>query len=199
MSYTPISVAINYTQMLRQLVEERESWVRKRDDAMRELSRLSELIRSTIKMLPPEQRSKCDGLFERIDNRPAGLTTAIRLCFTAGKDVEAKEWLAPVEIRDYLKSNGFNFERYRANPLASIHTSLKRMVPHEVECKTVDGRKIYRLKTVEQWSAALAETREWLAGRDYLAVGCGPWLPALRPREKRQNRTMREPRCREKA
>ncbi len=119
---------IDYMQMLRRLVEERESWVRKRDDAMRELSRLSELIRSTIKMFPPEQRSKCDALFERIDNRPAGLTTAIRLCFTGGK-----KWLTPVEIRDYLKSNGFNFESYKANPLASIHTTLRRMVPDEVE------------------------------------------------------------------
>ncbi len=178
---------INYKKMLRQLVKERERWVRKRDDAMRELSRLSELIRSTIKMLPPEQRAKCDALFERIDNRPAGLTTAIRLCFTAGKG-----WLTPVEIRDYLRGNGFNFESYKANPLASIHATLKRMVPHEVEGKTVDGQKIYRLKTVEQWSAALAEAGEWLAGRDYLAIGRGPWLPALEQRKKKQNRAAPE-------
>jgi hypothetical protein len=172
-------MAIDYLQMLRQLVEERENCVRKRDDAMRELSRLSELIRSTIKMLPPSQHTKCDAIFERIDKRPAGLTIAIRLCFTAGK-----EWLTPVEIRDYLKSTRFNFENYKANPLASIHTTLKRMVPHEVECKAVDGQKMYRLKTVEQWSAALEETRGWLAAHDNLAVGGGPWLHALKQRAK---------------
>jgi hypothetical protein len=164
-------MAIDYMQMLRRLAEEREEWVRKRDDAMRELSRLSELIRSTIKMLSPEQRSKCDALLERIDRRPAGLTTTIRLCFTAGK-----EWLTPVEIRDMLKANGFNFESYKANPLASIHTTLKRMVPHEVACKTVNGQKVYRLKAAEQWSAALAEAREWLADKECVAIGRGPWM-----------------------
>lgn len=168
--------------MLKQLAEEQEIWIRKRDDALRELSRLSELIRSTTKMLSPEQRSKCDALLERIDRRPAGLTTTIRLCFTTGK-----EWLTPVEIRDMLKATGFNFESYKANPLASIHTTLKRMVPHEVECKTVGGQKVYRLKTIEQWKAALAEAREWLKSQEYLAVGQGPWILAEKQSTKRRS------------
>lgn len=153
-------MTIDYFQLLRSLVEERESWIQKRDDADRELSRLAELIRSTIKMLPEEQRSKCDCeiLLERLDNRPPGLTTAIRSAFTAGR-----EWLTPTEVRDYLKNIGFNFESYKANPLASIHTTLRRMVPHEMECKLEDGRKLYRLKTAEQWRSSLKEARQWLA------------------------------------
>jgi hypothetical protein len=166
-------MSIDYVQMLRALAEEREGWIRKRDEAMRELSRLGDLIRSTIKMLTPEQRAKCDALLERIDQRPAGLTTTIRLCFTADK-----EWLTPVDIRDMLKATGFNFESYKANPLASIHTTLKRMVPHEVECKTANGQKVYRLKTLEQWKAAMKEAREWLEGSEYVAVGRGPWMIA---------------------
>ena len=35
-------------QLLRDLVEERESWARKRDEEERELSRRSELIRRTL-------------------------------------------------------------------------------------------------------------------------------------------------------
>jgi hypothetical protein len=151
-------MAIDYVQMLRALAEEREGWVKKRDEALRELSRLAELIRATVKMLTPEQRAKCDALLERIDRRPAGLTTSIRLCFAAAE----KEWLTPVEIRDMLKGTGFNFESYKANPLASIHTTLKRMVRGEVECKTAGGEKVYRLKTLEQWKAAMKETREWM-------------------------------------
>ena len=159
MSYHPFSMPLDYMRLLRELVEERESWVRKRDDVERELSRLSELIRSTIKMLPADRRLQCeyDELVERVDNRPRGLTFLIRSAFTAGK-----EWLTPIEIRDYLKGNGFNFEKYKANPLASIHTTLKRMVPHEVECKTVDGQKIYRLKTAGQWMSSFTEAREWV-------------------------------------
>jgi hypothetical protein len=150
---------IDYVQLLSDLVEERKGWSRKRDDAERELSRLSELIRSTIKMLSPEQRSKCDCeiLLEQIDNRPPGLTITVRRALSAGQ-----EWLTPTEIRDYLKGIGFNFERYKANPLASIHTTLRRMVPHEVECKMLDGRKVYRLKTAEQWRSSFEEAGQWL-------------------------------------
>jgi hypothetical protein len=174
-------MAIDYVGMLKALAEEREGWVKKRDEAMRELSRLSELIRATVKMLTPEQRAKCDALLERIDRRPAGLTTTIRLCFTAGK-----EWLTPVEIRDMLKATGFNFESYKANPLASIHTTLKRMVPDEVECKTVGGQKTYRLKTVEQWTAAMREAREWMEGKEYVAVGEGTWMKKSGKKEVRK-------------
>lgn len=160
-------MSIDYLQLLRDLFEEREGAARKRDEVDRELSRLSELIRSTIKMLSPEQRSKidCETLLERIDRRPPGLTVIIRVAFTAGK-----EWLTPIEIRDYLKSIGFNFEGYKANPLASIHTTLRRMVPHEVECKTVDGQKRYRLKTADQWRSVMDEARQWMAGRKGHAV-----------------------------
>jgi len=154
-------MAIDYLRLLRELLEERETWVRKRDEAERELSRLSELIRSIARMLSDEQRLRCnyDELLERIDDRPRGLTFRIRGAFLAGK-----EWLTPVEIRDHLKSNGFNFERYKANPLASIHATLKRMVPHEVECKAAEGRKLYRLKTAGQWASSLAEARQWMDG-----------------------------------
>jgi hypothetical protein len=174
-------MSIDYVQMLKALAEEREGWVKKRDEAMRELSRLAELIRATEKMLTPEQRAKCDALLERIDRRPAGLTTSIRLCFTAGK-----EWLTPVEIRDALVTMGFRFDAYKANPLASIHTTLKRMVPDEMECKTVAGQKVYRLKTLEQWKAAMKEARDWMEATEYVAIGQSSWLPVMKDEPKKR-------------
>jgi hypothetical protein len=121
-------------------------------------------------MLPEEQRLQCgyDELLERVDHRPRGLTFQIRAAFTAGK-----EWLTPVEIRDYLKNNGFTFEEYRANPLASIHTTLKRMVPHEVECQTVEGQKRYRLRTAGEWMASLTELQQWIGQSGKAAVLSG--------------------------
>jgi hypothetical protein len=152
-------MAVDYVQMLRDLVEERESWSRKRDDAERQLARLSELIRATMKMLPPARRAECEHLFERIDHRPVGMTIAIRRCFTFGK-----EWLTPVEIRDALKTAGFPFDHYQANPLASIHTTLKRLTPGEMEVKTLPGgQKAYRLKSVAEWKDAFTEIRKFLA------------------------------------
>src|SRR6185503_20465481 len=76
---------------------------------------------------------------------------------------EEKDWLPPVEIRDARKRMGFPFENYKANPLASIHTTLKRMVPAEMEVKTLkSGEKAYRLKSAGEWTQAFAEVREWL-------------------------------------
>jgi hypothetical protein len=151
---------MDYVKLLRDLMKERECWARKRDDADREFSRLSELIRSTVKMLSPEERSQCVGdLIEHFDQvYSPGLTNLVRGAFGSGK-----EWLTPIQIRDYLSSIGFNFEKYKANPMASIHTTLRRMVPNEVECKTLDGQKLYRLKTVEHWGASMLEdVRGWL-------------------------------------
>jgi hypothetical protein len=199
-------VTINYMQMLLDLMEERQKWIEKRDESIREISRLSELVRATMNMIPAEQLARYEPIFERIEKHPAGLSTAIRACYTGGtgfaaalrRDAEkgsvgkdqrkdgaeaagrkAEEskaetsdaWLTPVEIRDALKRMGFPFENYKANPLASIHTTLKRMVPAEMEVKTLkDGQKAYRLKSAGEWKEAFAEVREWLKS-SYSAVG----------------------------
>lgn len=190
-------------QMLLDLMEERQKWIEKRDESIREISRLSELIRATMNMIPAEQLVRYEPIFERIEKRPAGLSTAIRACYTGGgslaaalrrdaekgsaandqrKDAsgvagrEAEEsksekdvWFTPVEIRDALKRMGFPFENYKANPLASIHTTLKRMVPAEMEVKTLkSGEKAYRLKSAGEWTEAFAEVRQWLKGYSVL-------------------------------
>jgi len=71
-------------------------------------------------------------------------------------------WLTPVQIRDALKRIGYPFENYKANPLASIHTTLKRMAPGELEVKKLkDGQRAYRLKSAHEWKQAFAEMRQW--------------------------------------
>jgi hypothetical protein len=197
MSYTQI-MAIGYMQMLLDLMDERQKWVGKRDESVREISRLSELIRATMNMVPPEQLARYEDIFERIEQRPIGLSVAIRACFAVaaapGKLVELarrmaqtgapqsanaaspeKLWLTPVEIRDRLKSIGFPFENYKANPLASIHTTLKRMVPGEMEVKTLKGeQKLYRLKNAGDWARAFAEVRDGVTCPDAFPIRGAP-------------------------
>jgi len=182
-------VPLDYMQMLLDLMEERQKWVSKRDEAVREISRLSELIRVTMNLIPPEQLARYEPIFERIEQRPLGLSVAIRACFAAAAAPERlleiakqmaqtdkpecadfnlpeRHWLTPVEIRDRLKNMGFPFENYKANPLASIHTTLKRMVPGEVEVKTLKtGQKAYCLKSAGDWAQAFAEVRDWVQSR----------------------------------
>jgi len=191
-------VPINYLQMLLDLMEERQKWLNKRDEAVREITRLSELIRATRNMVPPEQLARYEPTFERIEQRPVGLSLAIRACFTAaaaglagyaGKDAPAKTWLTPVEIRDALKRMGFPFDNYKANPLASIHTTLKRMVPAELEVKTqADGQRVYRLKGAGEWAQAFAEVRQWLRGNFDVVESAGS-VVAVRRRDKEQKQS----------
>jgi hypothetical protein len=191
-------MAIGYMQMLLDLMDERQKWVGKRDESIREISRLSELIRATMNMIPPEQLARYEVIFERIEQRPIGLSAAIRACFAAAAAPEKlvelarrmaqtgspqsadatspeKLWLTPVEIRDRLKSIGFPFENYKANPLASIHTTLKRLVPGEIEVKILKGgQKVYRLKNAGDWARALAEIRDGVKGSDTFPIRSAP-------------------------
>jgi hypothetical protein len=193
-SYT-FWVPINYMQMLLDLMEERQKWIDKRDESIREISRLSELIRATMNMIPAEQLARYEPIFERLENRPAGLSMAIRACFTAGamglkqaKAGEGKTWFTPVEIRDALKRMGFPFENYKANPLASIHTTLKRMVPAELETRTLkDGQKVYRLKSAVEWTEAFAEVRQWLQDSFNVVESAGSVI-AVRRKNKDQEK-----------
>src|SRR5579864_5859300 len=102
-------------QMLLDLMEERQRWLNQRDESIREVSRLTELIRATMNMIPPEQIARYEPIFEKLENRPAGLSMAIRACFTEKhREAENKNstvnettgaeklWLTPVEIRDAL-------------------------------------------------------------------------------------------------
>jgi paraquat-inducible protein B len=55
-----------------------------------------------------------------------------------------KDWMSPVEIREALMAAGFDFSNYTSNPLSSIHTTLKRMVPEELATETRSDGQVYR-------------------------------------------------------
>ena len=134
---------IDYLQMLRQLLAERDSWNGKHEEAKRQILCLDALILATEKMLPPEQSTQGELLYVQLDHRPPGLTMGIRLCLSDPRH----GWLTPVDIRNYLFEIRFGLENYTSNPLTSIHTTLKRMVSDEVEVKELpSGGKAYRLK-----------------------------------------------------
>ena len=57
---------------------------------------------------------------------------------------QRKEWMSPVQVRDALYAAGFDFSNYTSNPLSSIHTTLKRMVPEELLTETRADGQMYR-------------------------------------------------------
>ena len=79
---------------------------------------------------------------ERLDDilKPEGFTDAIRKCLRT-----SLEPLTPAEIKAMLPSVGFDLSGY-SNPLASVHTILKRLAKTEdVESVTCqDGKTAYK-------------------------------------------------------
>jgi hypothetical protein len=62
---------------------------------------------------------------------------------------QKQDWMSPVEVREALLAAGFDFSSYTSNPLSSIHTTLKRMVPEELLTETRADGQVYRWKLIE--------------------------------------------------
>src|SRR4249919_1147084 len=124
--------SMDYLALLEQLVAEHERCRRRRQEAESELSRLTDVIRSTVRLLPAEHQGRGEHALDRIEEQPAGLTAMIRLALADGG------WQTPAQIRDFLSQCGL-FASYRSNPLASIHTTLRRLVPNTLETRRERG------------------------------------------------------------
>jgi hypothetical protein len=63
---------------------------------------------------------------------------------------QKQDWMTPVQVRDALLASGFDFSSYTSNPLSSIHITLKRLVPDELEAETGTDGQVYRWKRVDK-------------------------------------------------
>ena len=93
--YYPVC-PMDYLRLLEDRAEEHERCRQRRREAETELDRLGELIRSTVRLLPPEYQTRGEHVLDRIEDRPVGLTAMIRLALAEGG------WQSPAEIRDFL-------------------------------------------------------------------------------------------------
>jgi len=71
---------------------------------------------------------------------------------------QKKDWMSPVEVRDALFAAGFDFSNYTSNPLSSIHTTLKRMVPEELLTETRADGQVYRWKQLVERVKEMGES-----------------------------------------
>jgi hypothetical protein len=97
-----------------------------------------QLIRATANMLPPIDRTFELQLLD-IFKHPTNIAEAVRVVLYPAK--YKGERLTPVQIREAAESRGFSFAEY-SNPMASIHTILRRMkeaAPPEVDFNEDDG------------------------------------------------------------
>jgi hypothetical protein len=100
-------------------------------------SLLEKAVRALIDLVPGENEQL--GLLEALDEivRPAGLTNAVR----SALHTAAGTPLTPREVRDIVPM----FLVGHSNPLASVHTVLKRLSrTDDVEATTKEGNVAYR-------------------------------------------------------
>ena len=144
-------MALDYVKMFSDLAHQHSDLVRQRNKIEVELARLVQLLQSTYNMLTPAQQATLSGEIDSIDMRPPGLKQGVLMAFKASN----KEWLTPPDVRDYLESIGFNFGTDSARGLTSVGTTLRRMVPGELETKTLaSGQTAYQLSARERFVQA---------------------------------------------
>jgi hypothetical protein len=116
--------------------------VAKREKLNAEIERISELLTANANFLPAEQKAEQLLQLEQLVADPPGFTDSVRQVLRANRWAEA----TPIAVRDMLAKAGFNLSAY-TNPLASIHTILKRLAERgEVTASMNDGQVCYRWK-----------------------------------------------------
>jgi hypothetical protein len=127
-----------FIQAIKQGISEYKRLLEERKALDIQMQKLLQLVAANVNMLPDaEQESYIAQLIEMTP--PSGLSEAIL------RILKTDEWLSPIEVRDALIEAGYDFAG-QVNPLASIHTTLKRMVPKDAitNVPQPDGKTYYK-------------------------------------------------------
>jgi hypothetical protein len=125
-----------YSQALDRIYEQLAADMEKREglqlqlaEAERHLDDLRDAAQSIGRLANVDPIEARPDLFPEDSEPELGFTDAIRKVFTdaAKREPVVRVLFDPISIRDELEQMGFPLERYR-NPLASIHTILRRLV-----------------------------------------------------------------------
>lgn len=121
--------------------------IQSRDAAEVEIVKQKQFIVATLNMLSDVEKRQFSQRFQAAiqqeDARSASLTDAIRRVLQAS----GRNWMTVTQVRNNLVESGFDFTGYTANPLASISTTLRRLVPDEAETTKIETVAAYRWKT----------------------------------------------------
>ena len=122
-----------YSLGLQKLLDER-------DQLNRKIEHTAELISANANFLPEDERAtQLQKLAETVAG-PPGFTESVRNVL---RNVPSQA-LTAKKVRDLLRGAGFDLSSY-TNPLASIHTILKRLAERrEVEVSESNGEVHYR-------------------------------------------------------
>ena len=116
--------------------------VAKREKLNQEISRVSDLVVANANFLPEEEKADQLEQLEQLVAEPPGFTESVRNIMKANAIHPA----TALQVREMMAKDGFDLRAY-SNPLASIHTILKRLAERgEVTTSVNDGQTYYRWK-----------------------------------------------------
>ncbi len=124
-----------HTHQLKKVVAER-------DKLNSRIEQLADYIRASANFLPDTERAKEIEKLDRLVAGPPGFTDSVRNVLRNTPRCSA----TAIGVRNMLIESGYDLSQY-TNPLASIHTILKRLVKSgEVEGTVRDGELYYQWK-----------------------------------------------------
>ena len=139
---------IDYWKIFADLMERRAKLIRQRDESEIELAKIKQLITSVFAMLPEDRQKANQQAIDDMAAESAGLQDAIKLVFSTREG----QCISVSSVREYLNAMGFDFRQYKANPLASISTTLKRIADSGyIEPVSTQHGTMYRRNS--PWSA----------------------------------------------
>ena len=129
------TAVVLYTARLEKVVAERTK-------LNKEIERVADLIEANANFLPEEERAEKLQKLEKLVAGPPGFTDSVRNVLRSRPEY----FVTAIGVRDWLAKEGYNLSQY-SNPLASIHTILRRLAKSkEVFTEVKDGELYYRWK-----------------------------------------------------
>ena len=116
-------MGVDYNSILEESIAEYQELRATRDELDMQIAKKFQFIKATINLLPDKEKLRYTALVSLGRLEEHGPTLAIR------KVLQDKptRWMTATTVRNLLVVNGFDFSGYRSNPLASVHSILKRL------------------------------------------------------------------------
>jgi hypothetical protein len=150
-----------FIEILKSAIAKMTALAATRDSIEVELIKLRELVQATANMLSDEKtkdhyRQILNDALEHSGVRDGSLVDAVRKVLQEARG----HFLTVSQVRDRLRTRGFDFSKYKSNELASISTTLRRFKPEEVEITNTGGVSHYRYKRSRMAEAFAKNARQ---------------------------------------
>ena len=149
-------MGVDYNSILEESIAEYQELRATRDELDMQIAKKFQFIKATINLLPDNEKLRYNALVFMGRLEEHGPTIAIRKVLQS----RPTRWMTATQVRDLLVVNGYDFSGYRSNPLASVHSILKRLGQEgEIEATMVDGVMAWRWRGTPTMFAATKRKR----------------------------------------